>query len=122
MNRITEVVDKYVNGALYRKPELLREIFMENAVMNGIDGGRISTVPAAKFIERIENDPPMCENMPEGITFTATILNISVFDQIANVTFRENKFAGKVDFYTSFQLMKQPDGSWKIAAKMFEKL
>lgn len=119
MNTVHETIDKYIQGAYESRPELLREIFTENAHMMGFLGGEFIDIPAAAYAESFEGQPAMKD---QGIVYTAEILNEDVHGKIASVTIREHNYAGKCDFITSFQMVQDSDGSWRIASKLFEML
>ncbi len=111
---IRRVVTQYVEGYLNADVAALKEVFAEDAVMNGYLGDRLIEGAPAFFIENVGKAPPIAGQVGNP---TYHIGEVEIRGDAAAVTLHERDFGGMN--FTDFMHLLKRDGEWKIISKTF---
>lgn len=111
---VAAVLTQYVESYLHADMDALREVFADDAVMNGHVGERLITGSPEVFIQNVGKAPPIASL---GGAPTYEIGAIEITGNAAAVTLREMGF-GALNFIDYMHLLKR-DGVWKIVSKTF---
>lgn len=111
---VVAVLTRYVESYLQADVDALRDVFADDAVMNGYVGERLVTGSPEVFIQNVGKAPPI---VSLGGTPTYEIGEVEVIGNVAAVTVRELGF-GALNFIDYMHLLKR-NGVWKIVSKTF---
>ncbi len=112
--QITRVITQYVEAYMRADVDALREVFANDAVMNGHVGDRLVQGSPCIFIENVGKNPSI-ESL--GGTPAYEIGDIEIQGKAAAVTVQERGF-GEMNFTDFLHLLKR-EGAWKIVSKTF---
>ncbi|MBO0477421.1 nuclear transport factor 2 family protein [Vagococcus sp. DIV0080] len=113
IDEVKQVIDQYRTSVFSGDEKLLRKVFHPNAQMNGYMNSQLVLGTPELFFEEIGSKPAMKE------PFKATITYLKVTGRIANVVLYATGFYGDGVVEDHFQLLKGPNGHWKIISKCF---
>ena len=105
---ISEVVQKYLDGTQYGKPQLVEEAFLPSLEVQWLgEDDSLQRRPGADYIERIE----------EGRTVPrlGRIVSVDSTEKSAMVK-AEIRWNGRL--YTDYMLLLKVEGEWRIANKI----
>ncbi|MEM9474965.1 MAG: nuclear transport factor 2 family protein [Pseudomonadota bacterium] len=105
-------VEAYITGTRTRDIALLKTVFAEGAVMTGYLGPDLLHGGPEPFYGALEANEV-------GDDYAATIVDVSEEGAIATAKITEENLLG-LSFVNHFQLIRLPDGGWKISAKLFK--
>ena len=114
VQEIRHVVTSYVDAYLNADVATLKEVFADDAVMNGYLGDRLIEGTPAFFIENVAKAPPIAQ---QGGTPTLEIGEVEIRGNVAAVTLQERDFGGRN--FTDFMHLIKRGGVWKIISKTF---
>ncbi|MEL6517053.1 MAG: nuclear transport factor 2 family protein [Pseudomonadota bacterium] len=105
-------VEAYIDGTRTRDVVLLKTVFAEGAVMTGCLGPDLFHGGPEPFYGALEANEV-------GDDYTATIVDVTETGAIATGQLAEDNLLG-LSFLNHFQLVRLPEGGWKISAKLFK--
>ncbi|MDA0239169.1 MAG: nuclear transport factor 2 family protein [Proteobacteria bacterium] len=111
---VVAVIERYIESYISADIPALRDVFAEDAVMNGYADGRLVTGTMEPFIRQVESNPSLKSG---GFELRYNIEHISITNNAASVVLRETGF-GQYNFTDYMHLLKR-DGVWKIISKTF---
>lgn len=111
---VSSVIQKYIQGTYEGDQDKLRNVFHENAVMNGYLGGKLLLATPKVFIQ----DAGKMQLKKNNADYSANIVSISVDGQVASVILHESGFPAGMSFTNYFHLLDDGNG-WKIISKTF---
>lgn len=111
---VLSVLNQYVTGYIHADEAMLRDVFADDAKMNGYVGDRLVAGSPERFISRVANGPPLAE---AGQEMRYEISALSITRNAASATLKEYDFGG-FNFIDYMHLIKR-DGQWKIISKTF---
>ena len=112
-DRITSVVDLYVQGCREGDADKLRQAFHADARMWGSLGGRRVDIPIAEMIAMFDGKPADVDG-----SYSAEVTSVEQTDDVALVVLAEEGFWGNVSFVDFFTL-SLIEGGWTIVNKAF---
>ena len=118
MNKIEEVLNRYIQGTYQADLTLLQSVFHPGARMSGFLGGELILGTPEPFFQDLGSRPSM---QSEHVPYQARILSISQAGKIASAVLLEEHFFGALSMETHFELLKLEEG-WQIIAKNFTEL
>jgi len=105
-------VEAYVTGTKTRDLALLKTVFADGAVMTGYLGPDLLHGGPEPFYGALEANEV-------GDDYASEITNVNEDGAIATAHLHEDNLLG-LSFDNHFQLIKLPEGGWKISAKLFK--
>ncbi len=111
---VRSVLHRYVTGYINADEATLRDVFADDAVMNGYLGDRLVAGTPEPFISRVTSEPPLAS---QGLDLHYDIAEVAVTGNAAAATLKEYGFGG-FNFTDYMHLIKR-DGCWKIISKTF---
>ena len=114
ISEVRRVVTQYVESYLAADVAALKEVFAEDAVMNGYIGDRLIAGSPEYFIENVGKSPPIASQAGNP---TYDIESVEIRGNAAAVTLHEHAFGG--NNFTDFMHLLKRDGAWKIISKTF---
>jgi len=111
---VRSVLNRYVTGYINADEATLRDVFADDAVMNGYLGDRLVAGSPEPFINRVASEPSLAS---QGLDLRYDIAAVSVTGNAASATMKEYGF-GEFNFTDFMHLLKR-DGHWKIISKTF---
>lgn len=111
---VRSVLNRYVKGYINADEATLRDVFADDAVMNGYLEDRLVAGTPEPFISRVASEPSLAS---QGLDLRYDIAAISVTGNAASATLKEYGF-GAFNFTDFMHLIKR-DGCWKIISKTF---
>lgn len=112
-DRITRVVELYIEGCREGNGEKLRDAFHADARMWGSLGGQRVDIPIGEMIAMVDGSPVDVDG-----SYKAEVTALEQTDDTAAVTLVEEGFWGTVSFVDFFSLA-EIDGRWLIVNKTF---
>ena len=112
-DRITRVVDLYIEGCRDGDGAKLREVFHADARMWGSFGGQRVDEPISELIAETDGSPVDVDG-----SYSARVTSLEQAGDTAAVTLVEDGYWGTVSFVDFFSLA-EIDGEWKIVNKTF---
>ena len=105
---IAEVVQKYLDGTQYGKPDLVEEAFLPSLEVQWLgEGDVLMRRPGPEYISRIEKD--------KEVPRYGQIVSIDATDRSAMVKV-EIEWNNRL--YTDYMLMLKVEGEWKVTNKI----
>lgn len=111
---VTAVIHRYIEGYINADEQILREVFSEDAVMNGYVGERLVAGSPEPFIQRVASEPSL---KSQGLALKYDIEQVAITGNAASVVLKEYEF-GNFSFTDYMHLLKR-NGVWKIVSKTF---
>lgn len=111
---VRAVLEQYFSACFRADIAALKEVFAENAVMNGFLNGMLLEGGPEPFFEDVANNPSL-ESV--GANFVTEIESFSVLGDVASATVTERGW-GPMNFRDYMHLLRK-DGQWKIVSKTF---
>lgn len=111
---VVAVIEQYVDSYINADISALRNVFADDAIMNGYLGERLIEGTPVPFIQQVASNPPLASS---GLALNYKIEHVSITHNAAAVTVRELGF-GPYNFTDYMHLLKR-DGVWKIISKTF---
>ena len=111
---VRSVLHRYVTGYINADEAALRDVFADDAVMNGSLGDRLVAGTPEPFINRVASEPSLAS---QGLDPRYEIAEVAVTGKAASATLKEYGF-GPFNFTDYMHLIKR-DGRWKIISKTF---
>lgn len=105
-------VEAYVTGTKTRDIALLKTVFAEGAVMTGYLGPDLLHGGPEPFYGALEANEV-------GDDYAFDIVHVTEDGPIATAHLHEDNLLG-LSFDNFFQLIRLPEGGWKISAKLFK--
>ena len=108
------VIEQYVESYINAEIPALRDVFADDAIMNGYLGETLMEGTPEPFIQQVASNPSLKSS---GLELKYNIEHISITHNAASVVLREIGF-GRFNFTDYMHLLKR-DGVWKIISKTF---
>ncbi|MCK0068315.1 nuclear transport factor 2 family protein [Kordiimonas laminariae] len=112
---VTELAERYIKATYEADISAMREIFHENAVMNGHLFGNEQLGTPEDFFKSLSANPSM---KSAGAPFKGWVEDVRVTGNVASLTVKETGFFGKASFTDYMHLIKLK-GRWWIISKTF---
>lgn len=113
--KVKTVIQEYIDGTFAADVDKLKNVFHENAVMNGFLGDNILIATPDAFIKDIKENSSM---KSQKAPYHAEIEYITIEGNIATVIVSESGFRGSEKLVNHFHLIKIND-EWQIISKLF---
>lgn len=110
---ITDVLNKYIEGSTYAKPELLKEAFHPKLNLFYIKNQKITLWSGVNYIKSSAKEGPTGE--------VGEILMIDVSNDIATAKLKIINPKNEITYIDYFMLMREDNG-WIITHKMFTRV
>ena len=107
---ITQVVQRYIDGAKSGKGEEMKPAFHEDATIFGYVGDDLFAGPIQRLFDWNDQNGPATK-------LQAQITNIDLIDTVATVRLELDDWSGYR--YTDLFTLLKVDGEWKIMNKVF---
>ncbi len=107
---ITQVVQRYIDGAKSGKGEEMKPAFHEDATIFGYVGDDLFAGPIQRLFDWNDKNGPATK-------LQAQITNIDLIDTVATVRLELDDWSGYR--YTDLFTLLKVDGEWKIMNKVF---